>query len=146
MNKVYADWYLVREAENKGLSVSMDGCLERNRTELNNRLSAYYREKMPNFDPTYKEEYCEDVLYCINEYIEEKGINKRELDFPISEGTDIHLLKITDNLQVKITIADEYYGGGDYSKYIEIDRFVITPEATEEDVDILIDFVKSIKY
>jgi|GEM_PF-3156392 len=140
--KKYADWYYLREAENAGFVASMDGTVERNRTELNNKLSAYFRDKMPGYNSYFNEETSEDVLYSINEYIEENKIDKREIDFPISEGSDIHLLKITNNLQLKILVADEYHGGGDYSKFIDVDKFVINEQTTEKDVDVLIDFIK----
>jgi len=140
--KKYADWYYLREAENAGLVASMDGIVERNRTELNIKLSAYFRHKVPGYNSYFNEDTSEDVLYSINEYIEENKIDKREIDFPISEGSDIHLLKITDNLQLKILVADEYHGGGDYSKFIEVDKFIINEQTTEKDVDLLIDFIK----
>ncbi|PYE51467.1 hypothetical protein HUB98_05610 [Paenibacillus barcinonensis] len=137
----YADWYYVREAEKVGLVASMDGVVERNRTELNNRLSAYFRNKMPGYNSYFNEDQCDDVLYSINEYINENKIDKYEIDFPISEGSDIHLLQITDNLQLKILVADEYHGGGDYSKYINVDKFIINEQTTEQDVDMLIEFI-----
>ncbi|WP_145413453.1 hypothetical protein [Paenibacillus xylanexedens] len=140
--KKYADWYYVREAEKAGLVASMDGVVERNRTELNNELSAYFRSEMPGYNSYFGEDQCDDVLYSINEYIKENKIDKSEIDFPISEGSDIHLLKVTENLQLKILVADEYHGGGDYSKFIDIDRFVITEKTSKKDVDVLIKFIK----
>ncbi|KZE65017.1 hypothetical protein AV545_03605 [Paenibacillus jamilae] len=140
--KKYADWYYVREAENEGLVASMDNIIERNRTDLNKKLSTYFISKLPNYDSVFNENESEDVLYVINEYIQENNIDKREIDFPIMEGSDVHLLKITDNLQLKIIVADEYYGSGDYSKYIAIDRFIINENTTEQDVDSLIEFIK----
>lgn len=48
-----ADWIIVREAENKGLMVAMTGLVERNRTELNDELSSYFRKQMPNYKGTW---------------------------------------------------------------------------------------------
>ncbi|GAA4879078.1 hypothetical protein GCM10023310_69000 [Paenibacillus vulneris] len=138
MKRVVADWYLVHEAEKVGNVSSMTNVVERNRNELNKKLSLYFRSQLPDYKSIFDEDECEDILYTLNTYIEENGINKREMDF---SGTDIHLLKITDNLQIKIVISDEYYGGGDYSKYIEIGKFLINEYTTEKDVDKLIEFV-----
>lgn len=140
--KKYADWYYVRESEKNGQVVSMTNVVVRNRTELNNKLNAYFRSRLPNYKTIFDEEKCEDILFNLNDYIEENNIDKREIDFPITEGTDIHLLKITDNLSLKITVSDEYHGSGDYDKYIDIGYFVINENTTEADVDVLIEFIK----
>lgn len=137
-----ADWTIVREAENKGLMVAMTGLVERNRTELSDELSLYFRKQMPNYKGTWDEHEGEDVLYNINNYLEENNIDKHPLDFPISSGTDIHLIPINKNIQLKVVVADEYYGGGEYSKYVMIDFFLITENTTKQDVDELIEFVK----
>ena len=137
-----ADREIVREAENKGLMVAMTGLAERNRTELNDELSLYFRKQMPNYKGVWDEDEGEDVLYNINNYLEENNIDKHPLDFPVSSGTDIHLIPITENIQLKVVVADEYYGDGEYSKYVMIDFFLITENATTQDVDQLIEFVK----
>jgi hypothetical protein len=137
-----SDWAIVKEAENKGLMVAMTGLVERNRTELNDKLSLYFREQMPNYKGTWDEYEGEDVLYNINNYLEENNIDKHPLDFPISSGTDVHLIPITENIQLKVVVADEYYGDGEYSKYVMIDFFLINENATTQDVDQLIEFVK----
>lgn len=139
--KKYADWYYVREAEKVGMVVSMDCIVERNRSELNKKLSTYFRNKLPKYKSVFNEDESEDVLYSLNEYIQQNNVDKYEIDFPFSEGSDVHLLEITNNLKLKIIVADEYYGSGDYSKYIAIDRFVINEAATEQDVDVLVEFV-----
>lgn len=137
-----ADWVLVREAEKNGLVVSMTNILERNRTELNNELRKYFREKLPNYNGIFDEDECEDVLFWLNEYIDDTGAKNYHLDFPIGEGTDIHLLKVNENIQLKILIEDEYYGSGNYSKYIAIGHFIINENTTKDDVDVLIEFVR----
>lgn len=137
-----ADWAIVRDAENKGLMAAMTSLVEKKRTDLNNELSDYFRKNVPNYSGSFGEDESEDILYSINSYIEDNNIDRRPLDFPLTEGTDIHLLPISDNIQLKVVIADEYYGGGDYSKYIMIDFFLINENTTEQDVDVLIEFVK----
>jgi hypothetical protein len=136
------DWVILREAEDMGLVVAMTSTVERNRTTLNNELSAYFKTKLPNYSGIFDEETYEDILDQINSYIDEHNIDKHELTFPITEGSDIYLIRITDNLQLKILIADEYYGDGDYSKYISIDFFVINENTTSKDVDVLTDFIE----
>ncbi len=137
-----SDWTLVREAEAEGLMVAMTSLVERKRTDLNNELSDYFRKKMPNYPGSFGEYEGEDVLYSINDYLKENNIDKHQLDFPFISGTDIHLIPITENIQLKVVVADEYYGDGDYSKYVMIDFFMINENTTKQDVDILIDFVK----
>lgn len=122
--------------------VAMTGLVERNRTDLNDELSLYFREQMPNYKGTWDEDEGEDVLYNINDYLEENNIDKHPLDFPISSGTDVHLIPITENIQLKVVVADEYYGNGEYCKYVMIDFFLINENATKQDVDQLIEFVK----
>lgn len=143
--KKYADWYYVREAENNGLMASMTNIIERKRTDLNIKLSSYFRNKLPNHDGFYEEDKCDDFIYTLNEYITENKIDKPYIDFPISQGTDIYLVPITDNLEAKIILSDEYYGGGDYSKFAEISHFKINENTTEKDVDKLIEFLLYIK-
>lgn len=136
-----ADWVIVREAENAGLVTSMTGLVERKRTDLNNELSDYFRKNLPKYLGTFDEDESEDILYSLNSYIEENNIDKHPLDFPLTEGSDVHLLPIGDNIQLKILIVDEYYGGGDYSKYIDISFFLINENTATQDVDLLIKFV-----
>lgn len=142
MKTIVPDWYLVREAEKKGLVASMTSTVERNRTDLNDELSNYFREKMPNYDSVFGEDECEDILYSLNDYIEDNNIKSYSLDFPVTEGSDVHLIKINENIQLKVLISDEYYGSGVYEKYIEIGYFIINESTTKKDVDELIDFVR----
>lgn len=136
-----SDFTILKEAERNGMVVSMTGIVEPIRTELNNELSKYFRGIMPNYNGSFDEHLSEDVLYVINEYIEKNKIDKYAIDFPLTEGTDIHLIPITDNLQLKLLVADEYYGSGEYAKYVMADYFVINENTTTEDVDRLINFV-----
>ena len=135
-----SDFALIKEAEKNGLMVSMDNIVHPIRTELNNTLSNYFREKMPSYNGIFDEDTSEDILYSLNTYIKENEINKHPLSFPLSSGTSVHLTPINENINLKILIVDEYYGDGDYSKYIDITYFVITENTTKKDVDDLIEF------
>lgn len=137
-----ADWAIVREAENEGLMVGMTGLVERKRTDLNNELSDYFRKQLPKYSGGYDEYEGEDILYSINEYLTENNIDKHQLDFPFSSGADVHLIPINENIQLKLVVADEYYGDGDYAKYVMADFFMINEFATKQDVDVLINFIK----
>jgi hypothetical protein len=137
-----ADWTIVKQAESEGLMASMTGTVERKRTMLNDELSDYFRQNMPKYTGSFDEDEGEDILFNINTYLEENDIDKHPLDFPFSNGTDIHLIPINENLQIKVVVADEYYGSGDYSKYVMIDFFMIEENTTKQDVDELIEFVK----
>lgn len=143
-----ADWFVVREAENNGLLADMtSGTERRNRTDQNSKLSSYFKSKMPNYTGLFDEYKGEDILCNINEYVNEKGIDKfkYEISFPFSDGTDIYLIPISDNIQLKLEVADEYYGGGSYSKYVSAEYFVINENSNESDVDKLISFLHDCK-
>lgn len=144
MKIIKTDWDILKEAEEQGFVAAMTSLLERYRTPLNEQLSTYFRTNMSDYSGIFDEDICEDVLYAMNKYIEEEKIEKfkQEIDFPYSSGSDIYLIPITENLQLKVLVTDEYYGDGDYSKYIDMTYFVITPKATEQDVDKLIEAVK----
>ena len=138
-----SDWGLIKDAESEGLMVSMSGLVERVRTDLNNELSSYFRKEEPGylgvFDENSKVDY-ESVLDYINEYLKEKGVNKN-LSLPMSSGSELYLVPITANLEVKVLVADEYHGEGESETYVMIDMFKITENCGTEDVDELIKFV-----
>lgn len=137
-----SDWTFVRDAEAQGLMVGMTGLVERIRTDLNKELCDYFRKQLPGYDGSFDEHEGEDVLDSVNEYLKENNIDKHSLDFPLSSGTDIHLIPINENIQLKVVVADEYYGDGDYAKYVMANFFMITDSATKEDVDVLINFIR----
>lgn len=141
---IKSDWTIVREAEDVGLMVAMTSVVQRGRAELNDELSTYFRENLSGYNGSYDEDEGEDILYSINEYLREKGIDRYPLDYPQSSGTNIHLIPVNDNIQLKLLVVDEYYGSGDYSKYVMANYFKITENATKEDVDGLIAFVNEV--
>lgn len=132
---------LVKEAENAGIMVGMSGVVSTNRTDLNNELHDYFRSKFPKYTGTFDEYDGEDILYRINGYMAEKGIDKHPLDFPMTSGTVVQIIPINENIQLKVVVADEYYGDGDYVKYVVVDSFKINEQTTKKDVDELLDFV-----
>lgn len=144
MNIVKSDLALIRKAENLGLMVGMTGLVEQKRTDLNNELSDYFRKSLPNYSGSFDEDTGEDILYSINEYLQEKQIDKPSLDFPFVSGSDVHLIPINENIALKVIVADEYYGDGEYAKYVMANFFKITEHTTKSDVDELIEFVKTV--
>lgn len=138
-----SDWALVKDAEALGLMVGMTGLMERNRTALNEELGSYFRSQLPEYSGIFDKDE-EEILYAINEYLEEHKIDKHPLAFPISHGTDIHLIPVNENIQLKVVVVDEYFGDGDFSKYVMADFFLINEHATKEDVDGLIAFVNEV--
>lgn len=137
-----ADWLIVKEAEKEGLMVAMTSLVERNKTNLNEELSNYFRKKLPKYKSAFDEYESEDILYSINEYLKENNIDKHLLDFPISGGVDVHLIPIGENIQLKIVVSDEYFGDGMYEKFVLANFFMINENTTKEDVDMLISFIK----
>lgn len=139
-----SDLKLVSEAQAEGLLASMTQFINYKGRDLTNELSQYFKEQIPDYNGQfYDYDYeCDDILYQINNYIEENNIDKYLLDFPLTNGSDIHLIPINENLQLQIIITDDYYGDGDYLKYIKSDAFIVNHNTTKEDVDQLIDFIK----
>ena len=142
MQKKKAPWVLIREAEKQGLMVGMTRIIPGKQSELSSYLNDYFVKKVPSYNGVYDEEESEDVLYTLNEYMVAENIDQHPLDFPLSLGTSIRLLPINNNIQLKILIVDEYYGDGDYEKYVSIDQFMIGEKTTESDVDSLIQFIE----
>lgn len=137
------DWLVVREAEEQGLMVAMTSQVELNRTDLNKELSAYFKDKMPGYRGTFDEYDGENLLYSINEYIKDNNIDKYLLEFPLTSGDEIYLVPINDNIKLKFIVVDDYYGSGDYSKYVMSDFFLINENTSKEDVDLLVEFIKN---
>lgn len=137
------DWHKTQEAERLGRMASMTTLVERSRTPLNEKLSNHFRENVPEYLGSFDEDVVEDVLFDLNEYIKEKTGKASSLAFPSWKGTELALVPITENLQLKVLLVDEYYGDGDYEKYISISNFIITDKTTIDDVDVLLDFVKN---
>lgn len=140
----YKDTYKVfkekQEAEKKGLLVSTNNVVESNRTELNKELSTYFKSnyKLKSY---YSEDEGEEVLDNLSSYLDSIGYDDY-LEYPYSEGEDEYLIPITPNLKLYAHAYDEYYGSGDYSKGVIIERFIITEETTTKDVDKLIEVLK----
>ncbi|MFY0516434.1 hypothetical protein ACOMCU_01195 [Lysinibacillus sp. UGB7] len=137
------DWGLLQRAEQAGLVSSMTGLVERIRTPLNNELSSYFRERLPKYEWLLEDDEADNNIDAVNSYLHEQGIEK-ELCMPHCSGTNIFLISLTDNLQVKFEATDVYEGNGEYSKYTSVDFFVINKSTTTADVDQLIAFVKEI--
>lgn len=143
MTTQISDWGLLMRAEEAGLASSMTGLVQRVRTPLNEELSRYFRERLPKHDWLLEDDAADDNIDDVNTYLQEQGIEKK-LYMPHGSGTNIFLIPLTDNLQVKFEATDYYEGHGDYSKYTSVDFFVINELTTTEDVDQLIAFVKEI--
>ncbi|WP_442637822.1 hypothetical protein [Rossellomorea marisflavi] len=132
----------VLDAEKEGLMVSLTSIVERNRTEENKKLASHFRELFPDYIGMIDEDEADDVLDTINEYMEVKTGKNPKIQMPYSEGSNIYLLPITENLDLKILAVDEYYGDGDYEKYVNIPSFIMNEHTTKEDVSALVAFLK----
>lgn len=143
MELLKAEWVIVREAEEQGLVVAMTSEITQTRTELNKELSTYFTEKCSDYPGVFQEEICEDVLESANEYIEDNKIGKYpyKLDFPYTVGSQEYLVPIGENIELVVVAFDEYHGGGEYSKFLKINFFVMNEKASKKDVDMLIAFI-----
>lgn len=138
------DFTILREAEEKGLSVALTSLVQPKRTEKNEALSNYFRKNWPNFNGLWDEDDGEEVLEIINEHLKDKGL-KKLLEFPYSSGDDVHLVPVGENILLKVIVADEYLGSGDYSKYVMSNFFIMNEKTSINDVDLLIEFLKTLK-
>lgn len=143
MECLKAEWVIVREGEEQGLVVAMTSEITQNRTELNKELSTYFREKCSEYLGVFQEEICEDILESVNKYIEDNKIGKYpyKLDFPFTAGSQEYLVPIGKNIELVVVAFDEYHGGGEYSKFLKINFFVMNEKTSQEDVDMLIAFI-----
>lgn len=130
---------LCKEAEAKGLSVSLTNIVDRTRTDLNNALSSYFKSQCPSFKAYYGEDEFEEVIESLNEWISEEKLTIPKLSMGGRNLSEVVLMPITPNLSLKVYLYDEYYGEGEYSTGVHIERFLITEEATNSDVDILVE-------
>lgn len=136
----YEIFKIKQEAEKEGLLVSTSNILERNRTELNDKLSTYFRSKY-KLKSYYTEDEGEDVLDNLSSYLDSIGFDEY-LDYPYDGEESLYIIPITENLSLYVEAYDEYYGSGGYSKGVNIDRFIINENTTKEDVDKLIEILK----
>lgn len=139
-----SDFSLVIEAKKEGRIVSMINGFVTTRLEKGEELGKYFKSKIENFKGVFDEEESEYILYQINQYLDKNNIEKFKfpISFPYSPGSNTYLIPITENLHINLVVVDEYYGDGDYEKYIDMSTFVINEKTTTTDVDALIDFVK----
>ena len=137
------DISLLKEAEKDGLTVSMTIIRKSNESELNKELGAYFKRKVPGYLGTFDEEDAEEVLDSLNEYLLETENVEKKLAYPLTGGADVHLIRITENLLLKVLIVDEYYCNGESETYIMSDVFIINEHTTTNDVDVLIDFIQN---
>ncbi|MGF7535257.1 hypothetical protein AAGG74_16515 [Bacillus mexicanus] len=135
-----SDLARVQDGRKNGLMVAMGNVLEPVRTDLNNELSNYFKMKVPNFHCTFSDEDGEDIINGINEYLKDNEM-KRQLEYPLGGGEDTYLIPIGERLNLDVIVVDEYYGDGEYNRYVEINNFLIDEHTTTKDVDLLVDFV-----
>jgi len=137
-----SDLILIREAESKGLTVSMTNIAEPVQTDLNMELSRYFRMQMPKYTGTFDAEKGEGIVVKINSYLQENNMSNCPLSFPIRSGTNVYLVPICEAIQLEVLVTGEYRGDGEYSRYVMVNSFVITDNATKEDVNKVIAFTK----
>lgn len=136
-------YVLCQEAEAKGLSVSVNSLVDFIRTDLNKELSTYFKRQIQNFKAYYDIEEWSEIENGINQYIKDEKLPIGKLQFDGSARSEVYLLPITEHLALKVFLYDEYYGAGDSSSGVHIDRFIITEEATTLDVDALVEMMKT---
>lgn len=111
-------------------------------TELNNILAFHFISECPTFKRNYPADEGSAVLYAINSYMVEKHIHKGLLQYPDEKGMLIPcLIPITENLSLEVTAYSDLCEPFNLDVGVQIDRFVITGDATKADVDQLITFL-----
>lgn len=141
-----SDSYRFMESYNKGNVVSMTSTLFRGRSELNDRLYHYFNRNSGDIGVigSFDEDVADGILDVLNEYVRINKLDVGTIEFPQILDFDIWLLPITENLELKVLVSDDYLGDGDYEKYVMVDEFMITENASERDVDRLIEALRKI--
>jgi hypothetical protein len=138
-----SDVAILREAETNGLVGWMTSLVERNRTELTNELSVYFRQEAVNYKSTYDEDDGEEIMKGINSYLETQKIEQSKLEYPYNFFSEIYLIPIGENIQLKVLVANEFSSDEGQMLYVDISNFIINEQATKKDVDLLLSFVKN---
>jgi hypothetical protein len=138
-----SDVAILREAETNGLVGWMTSLVERNRTELTNELSEYFRQEAGNYKSTYDEDDGEEIMEGINSYLETQKIEQSKLEYPYNFFSEIYLIPIGENIQLKVLVANEFSSDEGQMLYVDISNFIINEQATKKDVDLLLSFVKN---
>ena len=140
-----SDFSRVLDAERGGMVLFLDNTGSRNQTDLSRELSYYFRSRIRGYVGMFSDGDEDEILDELNGYFEDKGIDQTKLTFHYADSSDVVLLKITENLELKVLIVDEYHGDGDYDRYVEIASGLITEKATKADIDHLISLMSEIE-
>ena len=132
-----------RFVQNDGLIASTNNIVKLPRTELNIKLSNYFKEQYKGFNGIIDEEYVEDAMDNLNNYLKANHPSEPLLTKPKhNEDGLLFFVPITENLKLEILVVDEYFGSGNYSVYMDVSFFHINENAKFSDVDVLITFIK----
>jgi hypothetical protein len=137
-----SDVAILREAELNGLVAAMSSLVERNRTQLADELSDYFRQEAGNYKSTYDEDEGEEIMEKINSYLEENKMEQSKLEYPYSFFSEIYLIPIGDNIQLKVLVVNEFSSEDGQMLYVDISNFIINEQTTKKDIDLLLTFVK----
>lgn len=144
MSNRKTEWKLVKEAKASGMIVMMTDVFEEGRSEKNEGLNRYFRSMVPGYVGDFSQDTGDDVLLYINDYLNEKGIKVKPLETPYSDGSVVRLIPITQNLDLKVLIEEEYCGGDDHLHSVTINSFIMNDRTERADVDVLVKFVESV--
>lgn len=132
-----------RSVRNKGLIASTNNIVKLPRTELNIKLSNYFKEKYKNFNGIIDEEYVADAIDNLNNYLKANHPSEHLLTKPTyNQDGLMFFVPITNNLKLEVLVVDEYFESGNYCIYMDVSFFHINENTNTSDVDALITFIK----
>lgn len=134
-----------RNAQREDVLIKLNSINGRSKRENIQELSNYAIDSMDGFEGIYNESGMypidgSEIFYFVSEFAKKNGIDIRPIDYPISSGTDIYLLPMTENLELVIIVVDEYYGSGDSEQYVDIQNLIVNDNTTTEDIDVFLDW------
>lgn len=132
------------ESVKEGYVADLTSIRSRNTSYLGNTLRSYFREQIPKYTGIFLDEEGEEVLSELNRFIKDRNIGKEKLEFPVSSGSNLYLVPVGENLDLVVNVCDEYYGDGDYAKYVGVESIIFNDNTTVKDLGELIKIVKDL--
>ncbi|MCH4866825.1 hypothetical protein [Bacillus sp. 1006-3] len=132
------------ESGKEGYVADLTSIRSRNTSYLGNTLRSYFREQIPKYTGIFLDEDGEEVLSELNRFIKDRNMDKAKLEFPVSSGFNLYLVPVRENIDLVVKVCDEYYGEGDYVKYVGVESIIFNDNTTVKDLGGLIKMVKGL--
>lgn len=147
MTMMKSDVVLIREASAADLVISLSRFGRGNRLESSVALRGYVAGELSDYDQYFSDDDGNDGGDTALRVLSERaiGLGLRKFAYPLSGGTDVRLLPITDRASIVVLVVDEYEGEGESATYVQVEDVVVTSDATTADMDEVIAFLKTLR-